>query len=42
MISIVERDFRSAHLNTFDGDDYFTLVIELDGVVLRIQDTNHP
>jgi hypothetical protein len=39
-LSIPEKHFRGGHLTTFDGDDYFTLVVELDGVVLHLQDTN--
>ena len=41
-ISVGEMQFRGGHLYTSDGDDYFLLAIELDGVVLRIQDTNYP
>lgn len=39
-LTLHEKHFRGGRLRTFDGDDYFTLVVEMDDVVLHIQDTN--
>jgi hypothetical protein len=41
-LTLDEKQFRRGRLTTDDGDDYFTLVIEMEAVVIHMQDTNYP
>jgi hypothetical protein len=40
LISLWQDNFRGGELLTYDGDDYFHLTVRMEGVVLRIEDTN--
>jgi len=39
-LSLPRDDYLGGSLLTYDGDDYFSLVIRLKGAVLQLQDTN--
>lgn len=40
LISLRQEDFHGADLLTYDGDDYFHLLVQMDSVSLRLQGTN--